>query len=31
MISATETLLLLYDFYKRVLMHVDMYKSYVSH
>ena len=31
LISATVYLLLLYAYYKRVLMHVYMYKSYVSH
>ena len=31
MIFATENLLLLYDYCKRVLMHVYTYKSYVSH
>ena len=31
LISAIVYLLLLYAYYKRVLMHVHMYKSYVSH
>ena len=31
LISATVYLLPLYAYYKRVLMHVYMYKSYVSH
>ena len=31
LISATVYLVLLYAYYKRVLMHVYTYKSYVSH